>query len=249
MKYEMPDTVINRTRDFKVSQFYENHGVKVYNPAYLTYIGNNKYEAVKYLSEHLTDTVKEQKWTARTWFIKSDKLLDMVATNLKCPSKDTVIKSVDGHGGMEVFLLKAGDSFEKRRDIADRLLGHDCIVQEKIDSNSSDIRVYIIGGKIYAAMIRTGKDSFRSNYSLGGSAEEYKLNSAQKSYVIEFVKALGGSRIGMAGIDFILTKDGKLLFNEVEEMAGSRMLYERTSYDIVKDYVHWIFTMQMEANL
>ena len=29
----------------------------------------------------------------------------------------------------------------------------------------------------------------------------------------------------MAGIDFILTKDGRLIFNELEEMVGSRMLY------------------------
>ena len=57
---------------------------------------------------------------------------------------------------------------------------------------------------------------------------------------MKFMEALGGSKIGMAGIDFILAKDGSLVFNEIEEMAGSRMLYECTDYDIVKDYVQWI---------
>lgn len=244
----MPDIVINRTRNFKVSQFYESQGIKIYNPSYLTYIGNNKYEAVKYLSEHISDSVKNKKWTARTFLIKSKDIskilnteyMEIVMGNLKCSGKDIVIKSVDGHGGSEVFLLEANNNLRKRREIVNKLSEHDCVVQEKIDSNSSDIRVYIIGGKIYAAMLRTGKGSFRSNYSLGGSAEEYKLSDIQKSYVMEFVKALGGNKIGMAGIDFILTIDGQMLFNEVEEMAGSRMLYERTSYDIVKDYVHWI---------
>lgn len=248
MNHKMPDIVINRTRNFKVSQFYESHGIKIYNPSYFTYIGNNKYEAVKYLSEHISDSVKNKKWTARTLLIKSKDIskilnteyMQMAMGNLKCSGKDIVIKSVDGHGGSEVFLLEANDNLKKRREIVNKLSGHDCVLQEKIDSNNSDIRVYIIGGKIYAAMLRTGKGSFRSNYSLGGNAEEYKLSDIQKSYVMEFVKALGGNKIGMAGIDFILTIDGQMLFNEVEEMAGSRMLYERTSYDIVKDYVHWI---------
>lgn len=251
MKYKMPDIVINRTRDFKVSQFYESQGIRIYNPAYLTYIGNNKYEAVKYLSEHITDSVKNKKWTAQTLLIKSKDIAKILSTeymqkvmaNLGCFGKDIVIKSVDGHGGNEVFLLEVNSNLKKRREIVNKLSGHDCIIQEKIDSDSSDIRVYIIGGKIYAAMLRTGGNDFRSNYSLYGNAEEYKLNDIQKNYVMEFVKALGSNKIGMAGIDFILTRDGQMLFNEVEEMAGSRMLYERTSYDIVKDYVHWIFNV------
>ena len=45
----------------------------------------------------------------------------------------------------------------------------------------------------------------------------------------------------MAGIDFILTKNNELIFNELEEMVGSRMLYANTDYNIVKDYVEWIY--------
>ncbi len=259
MEYEMPDIVINRTRDFKTSQMYESQNVQVYNNSHLTYIGNNKYEAVKYLSERLEHDIKDKGWMASTLLIKSQSLAllpdDSYISNLiknltGSADSDVVIKSVDGHGGSEVFLLEnGGGSQSMRREIADRLAGHDCIIQERIDSDSSDIRVYVIGGNIYAAMMRTGGSDFRSNYSLGGSAMEYKLDSAQKDYVMKFVNALGGSRIGMAGIDFILAKDGRLVFNEIEEMAGSRMLYKYTGYDIVKDYVQWICKMQKEACL
>lgn len=245
-----PDIVINRTRDYRTSRFYENKGVAVFNPAYLVHIGNNKYEAVKYLSEHLTYEIKSNKWAANTWFVGKQELsslldneyLSRLVSNLAgSPSNDVVIKSVDGHGGNEVFLLENGaGNTEKLKDIVEKLKGHDCIVQERIESNSSDIRVYIVGGKIYAAVLRNGKDDFRANHSLGGSASEYKLMSSQKSYVMKFVEALGGNKIGMAGIDFILTKDGKMIFNEIEEMAGSRMLYECTDYNIAADYVKWI---------
>ena len=250
LEYAEPDIVINRTRDYRGSRHYENKGIAVFNPAYLVHIGNNKYEAVMYLSEHLTYEVKSNKWAANTWFVsKSDlpSLLDneylkRLVSNLAGDScNDVIIKSVDGHGGNEVFLLDNGASnTEKLKEILESLKGKDCVIQERIDSNSSDIRVYILGGEIYAAVLRNGSSDFRSNYSLGGSASEYKLMESQKSYIRKFAEALGGSRVGMAGIDFIVTKDGNLVFNEVEDMAGSRMLYECTDYNIAADYVKWI---------
>ena len=67
--------------------------------------------------------------------------------------KDYVIKSVDGHGGSQVFSLnddgtKHG-SYRKNRDNAKNniykaLQGHDCVLQKRIDSDSNDIRVYIV---------------------------------------------------------------------------------------------------------
>ena len=249
LEHAEPDVVINRTRDYRVSRHYENKGIAVFNPAYLVHIGNNKYESVRYLSEHLTYEVKSNKWAANTWFVgKSDlsSLLDneylgrLVSNLAGDASNDVVIKSVDGHGGDEVFLLENGaKNTDKVKEIVEKLKGHDCIVQERIESNSCDVRVYIVGGEIYAAILRNGKDDFRANHSLGGSASEYKLMSSQKSYVMKFVEALGGSKIGMAGIDFILAKDGSLVFNEIEEMAGSRMLYECTNYNIAADYIKW----------
>ena len=41
----------------------------------------------------------------------------------------------------------------------------------------------------------------------------------------------------MAGIDFLVQWDGTLLFNELEEMVGCRMLYQCTERDIVRDYI------------
>ena len=167
--------------------------------------------------------------------------------------KGYVIKSVDGHGGSQVFSLnddgtKLG-SYRKNRDNAKNniyksLQGHDCVLQKRIDSDSNDIRVYIVFGKIYAAVLRHGNDGFKSNFSLGGSVEEYFLDEEQKKFIEKFIEAFGAGQLSMAGIDFILTRDGNLIFNELEEMVGSRMLYNCSKHDIVRKYVEQIAKLQ-----
>ena len=43
----------------------------------------------------------------------------------------------------------------------------------------------------------------------------------------------------MAGIDFVFHK-GRMIFNEIEDVAGARSLYSLTDYDIVDDYISYI---------
>lgn len=112
--------------------YYENNGIAVFNPAYLIHIGNNKYEATGYLSEHLSYEVKDNKWIANTWFIGKtelnsfidDEYMGRLISNLTgSADNDVVIKSVDGHGGSEVFLLENGvNNLGKRREILENYL-------------------------------------------------------------------------------------------------------------------------------
>ena len=52
-------------------------------------------------------------------------------------------------------------------------------------------------------------------------------------------RAADGLSIGMAGIDFIFDH-GRMVFNEIEDMAGARGLYSLTDYDIVDEYIGFI---------
>ncbi len=175
-------------------------------------------------------------------------------------TSDKIIKSVDGHGGSEVFLISnslftqeknnviLNEKISHLKYIFHSLRGHDCVIQEKIDSDSQDIRVYVVAGQIYAAVLRKGGQDFRSNFSLGGSVCLYELSPTQKDYVNEFIKAFGKDRLFMVGIDFLYTKDKKLIFNELEEMVGSRMLYQCSEYDIVKDSVRCLSQIETIDN-
>lgn len=244
--------VINRTREYKLSLKFEKINVKVFHSSKITELGNNKYKTYCCLKEYFEKNKNEPQgeWIAHTVLVKADDLNNVLNDYI---GKDYVIKSVDGHGGSQVFSLnddgtKLG-SYRKNRDNAKNniyksLQGHDCVLQKRIDSDSNDIRVYIVFGKIYAAVLRHGNDGFKSNFSLGGSVEEYFLDEEQKKFIEKFIEAFGAGQLSMAGIDFILTRDGNLIFNELEEMVGSRMLYNCSKHDIVRKYVEQIAKLQ-----
>ena len=244
--------VINITREYKLSLRFEKINVKVFHSSKITELGNNKYKTYCCLKEYFEKNKNEPQgeWIAHTVLVKADDLNNVLNDYI---GKDYVIKSVDGHGGSQVFSLnddgtKLG-SYRKNRDNAKNniyksLQGHDCVLQKRIDSDSNDIRVYIVFGKIYAAVLRHGNDGFKSNFSLGGSVEEYFLDEEQKKFIEKFIEAFGAGQLSMAGIDFILTRDGNLIFNELEEMVGSRMLYNCSKHDIVRKYVEQIAKLQ-----
>lgn len=244
--------VINRTREYKLSLRFEKINVIVFHSSKITELGNNKYKTYCYLKEYFERNKNEPQgeWIAHTVLVKVDDLNNVLNDYI---GKDYVIKSVDGHGGSQVFSLnddgtKHG-SYRKNRDNAKNniykaLQGHDCVLQKRIDSDSNDIRVYIVFGKIYAAVLRHGNDGFKSNFSLGGSVEEYFPDEEQKKIIEKFIEAFGAEQLSMAGIDFILTRDGNLIFNELEEMVGSRMLYNCSKHDIVREYVEQIAKLQ-----
>lgn len=244
--------VINRTREYKLSLRFEKINVKVFHSSKITELGNNKYKTYCCLKEYFEKNKNEPQgeWIAHTVLVKADDLNNVLNDYI---GKDYVIKSVDGHGGSQVFSLnddgtKLG-SYKKNRDNAKNniyksLQGHDCVLQKRIDSDSNDIRVYIVFGKIYAAVLRHGNDGFKSNFSLGGSVEEYFLDEEQKKFIEKFIEAFGAGQLSMAGIDFIMTRDGNLIFNELEEMVGSRMLYNCSKHDIVRKYVEQIAKLQ-----
>lgn len=260
--FEAAVFVINRTREYKLSKRFENIKIKVFHSSKITELGNDKFKTYLYLKDYFNThpaPVNDKEWIAETVLVKSYELKDTLA---KYIGKDYVIKSVDGHGGSEVFLLKdVNDKCEidisdkakitclqdmkKESNISEKIIyeslkGHDCVIQKRIDSDGNDIRVYVLFGKIYAAVLRHGDDGFKSNFSLGGSVSEYFPDENQKIFIEKIINAFGKDELNMAGIDFILTRDGRLIFNELEEMVGSRMLYKCSKHDIVKEYVEQI---------
>lgn len=149
-------------------------------------------------------------------------------TNYPC-----VVKSVDGHGGAEVFWADKKEDFIKAKSC---LKDKKYILQKPSKTLGKDMRIYALGGKIIACVLRTSQTSFKSNYSLGGMVKLVAPTKKQREIVKRLYEKL---RFDFVGIDFI--KDGnRWVFNEMEDPVGARMLYAVSKIDIAEKLTEYI---------
>lgn len=260
---ELPNLVLNRTRNACVSRWYEERGVRVFHSAKITEIGNHKMKTLDFLKKRLPQEILNRKWCPETVLIPKERLdewyqaveqkeyggLTEILTYMD-RGETFVLKSVSGHGGSEVMAvtLHRYPEDEKQAEwewagflaVLRVLRTKDCILQEMIPCKSLDVRVYILGNRIYQGILRQGTKDFRSNFSLGGSTQAYHFSEEEKEFIQAFIRVFAEDGLGLAGLDFIIAEDGRLIFNELEEMAGCRMLYQSTGLDVVRDYVKWL---------
>lgn len=207
---EKPDFAIVRTIRPALSKKLEELGLVLFNNAKVAEICNDKGKTTAYIADHSNVPVIRTERFQRS----------MLSPALLAEYTDSVIKSVDGHGGRQVFLT--AEPYDK---IQKGIGTSDFVIQPFVHGPGQDVRVYVIGEQIIAAVKRTSLDGFRSNYSLGGSVERYELSKRE----IEMVKTVTSLfSFGLVGIDFMIGEDGCFIFNEIEDVVGARMLYQCT---------------------
>lgn len=218
MKTKKPQYIINRTRDYRIAQMFEAAGIQVFNHSFVAAIGNDKAWAYRYMKQKgipflpaVFDVQKDPEWYP------------------------AVVKSCRGHGGTQVYLIQNKVQWQEWKQHSFKR-EEDYVVQQAASDCGKDVRVYIVGGQIAAAVLRTSAHDFRSNYCLGGAVSLYSLSEKERALV---KRAAAGLSIGMAGIDFIF-HHGEMMFNEIEDVAGARGLYTLTDYNIVEAYVEYI---------
>lgn len=217
--------VINRSRDSLLSKQLEYMGVKVYNNSLVQEICNDKAKTHQYLARYGIRMMN-------TVFCKKSEIPEEI-TELKYP---IIIKNSCGRGGNEVF--KATDPTELS-EIVDNMEAKDLILQDLCPNPGKDIRVFVVGKEIVAAIIRYSEKDFRANYSLGGSSKLYKLNHKEESIIKQIIARFD---FGMVGIDFLLDAKGEFIFNEIEDVVGSRTLSINSDLDITQVYLDYIKT-------
>ena len=202
-----PDFAIVRARDYKINEKLEENDVLVFNNSFLSLVANDKE-----ISYKLAELYR----------------LDIMPTFYSLPNELSfpfVVKDAFGHGGTQVFLVNDEAQLKTALGKIQKP-----IFQAVCSDMGKDLRVYVLNNEIVACMLRESRDDFRSNFCLGGSAKVYEPNEEELCVI---KKAMSMFDINFAGIDFIF-HNGKLMFNEVEDAVGSRMLYSLTDIDIVK---------------
>ena len=128
-----------------------------------------------------------------------------------------VIKLLEGTQGIGVVLAETNNAAVSVIE-AFRGLKQNILVQEFIkEANSQDIRCFVVGGKVVAAMIRTGVEGdFRSNIHRGGKAEKVSITPEERSTAVRAAKIMG---LNVAGVDILRSNHGPVVM-EVNSSPG-----------------------------
>ncbi|MBQ0027992.1 MAG: ATP-grasp domain-containing protein [Lachnospiraceae bacterium] len=226
------DFAIMRDINPAVSVMLEKKGIRVFNSSQVSAICNDKYSTYKWIECYRLAPFLPM-MSINEYYEDS-----VTSSRIAFPC---VVKSRNGHGGTEVFWVS--DETELEAILVDKD-SDNYIIQNACNNPGIDVRVYIIGGEIVAAMKRMGSSTgdisarFKSNYCLGGTCEQYDILS-DKEMISAVEKITNKMSLDFAGIDFIF-HNGKPVFNEIEDVVGARMLYDHTDIDIVERYVEYI---------
>jgi ribosomal protein S6--L-glutamate ligase/gamma-F420-2:alpha-L-glutamate ligase len=136
-----------------------------------------------------------------------------------------VKKPVDGHGGQGVVWCESAEDYDDR-----------FVCQKPASDLGRDLRVWVIGNDIVASILRVSDTDFRSNFCLGGKAINYKLSSEETALVKKIISLVQGDYYG---IDFVFD-GGKIVFNELEDTVGARMVYAKTDIDILSRFCDYV---------
>lgn len=208
---------IVRTIRPELNRLLESKGIRVFNSYKTSEIANNKWKTYLYCKENHLDTMK-------TYL--SDDLPEEIAYPM-------VLKSLDGHGGKEVFMIQNNSDLQFQKE---RFKDRKFILQDCADELGKDLRIYVLGEEIIAGILRTSEKDFRSNFSLGGSVQKVKIPKELHDIIKKITSDLNSDYIG---IDFIRNK-GKYVLNEIEDVVGARMLYQCTTIDIAERFTDYI---------
>lgn len=140
-----------------------------------------------------------------------------------------IVKTVHGSQGVGVMLAESPTSASA---IAETMLANrlPVIIQRYFpEARSSDIRTFIVGDRVIAAMRRHGRfGEFRSNLHRGGTAERLKLDPALEELALRATRAMG---LSIAGVDIIETDLGPLIL-EVNSSPGLSGIEATTGIDV-----------------
>ncbi|UWQ17650.1 30S ribosomal protein S6--L-glutamate ligase [Jannaschia sp. M317] len=140
-----------------------------------------------------------------------------------------VVKLLEGTQGLGVVLADT-DRSAKSVIEAFRATNTNILIQEFIkEAGGTDIRALVIGGKVVAAMKRTGAEGeFRSNLHRGGSAQVIKLTPEERSTAVRAAKSMG---LAVCGVDMLRANHGAVVM-EVNSSPGLEGVEKATGIDI-----------------
>ncbi len=148
-----------------------------------------------------------------------------------------IIKILEGTQGVGVILA---DSTKVAEAIIETLqtAKQNVLIQQFIEeSKGTDVRAFVVGDSVVAAMRRTATgDEFRSNVHRGGTAQAIKLDDQTAQFAVRAAQIMG---LRVAGVDILESDNGPLIM-EVNSSPGLEGIEGATGLDIAGSIVDYI---------
>ncbi len=141
--------------------------------------------------------------------------------------KDVIVKPLFGSNGRGIVRV-SDEEIAYRVFRALELERAVYYVQEALPHEGRDLRVFVIGRRVVAAMWRIG-DGWCTNISRGARAEPAELPRAWAEMSLAAAEAVGAE---YAGVDLLPTTTGEVHVLEVNGIPGWRGLQETTDIDV-----------------
>ncbi len=148
-----------------------------------------------------------------------------------------IVKLMESTHGQGIVLAETDKAAEGVIN-AFRGLNANFLVQEYIkESGGSDIRCFVVGDRVVAAMMRTAKEGdFRSNLHRGGTASKVKLLPEERALALKAAKVMG---LNVAGVDLIRSEQGPLVLevNSSPGLEGIERVTQKDVADMIIDHI------------
>ncbi len=163
--------------------------------------------------------------------------IDAAKKILKKMQYPIIMKFPKGTQGKGVMFA---DSYASASSILDALnvLKQPVILQEYVETDSTDLRVIVVGGKVVAAYKRLGSIyEKRANIHQGGVGKPVELDNYTKSIAIQAAQAL---KVDICGVDILESSRGPLVI-EVNLSPGLQGVTKYTKIDVADKIAEFMY--------
>mgnify|MGYP002630728483 CR=1 FL=1 len=171
----------------------------------------------------------------RTTFVVDKK--DVMPAIERVGGAPVVIKLIEGTQGIGVLLAESTQSAASIIELLQSQKQNVLVQKFVAESKGKDIRAFVVGDRVVAAMRRTAEgQEFRSNVHRGGSAEAVDLPDEYRETAVRAAQILG---LQVAGVDMLEGANGPQIM-EVNSSPGLEGIESCTELDVAGAIIDYI---------
>jgi len=149
-----------------------------------------------------------------------------------------ILKVLEGTQGIGVILAESAKVAEAVIE-AFQSAKQNMLIQKFVkESRGKDIRAFVVGSRVVAAMRRSASasDEFRSNVHLGGTVSKVELTPEYQETAVRAAQILG---LNIAGVDMLETQQGPSIM-EVNSSPGLEGIEMATGVDVASEIIAFV---------